>query len=184
MVFGDSLTSFIENGPDHDLFGGPDDSFLTDTLVANGHAASVSSLSGASTADLVHVTPKIPAPGANVLVIALGTNDRANDPATGKPPISVATALANVNAAIVQTAAECNIVVTVAETTPWGRLDQNAPAYNAGLRALPGVNVADWALLVAAHPEYLLPNEVHHTTAGAAAYMALFVDAVDACPID
>ena len=62
MVFGDSLTSFIENGPDHDLFGGPDDSFLTDTLVANGHAASVSSLSGASTADLVHVTPKIPRP--------------------------------------------------------------------------------------------------------------------------
>jgi lysophospholipase L1-like esterase len=181
MVFGDSLTSFVENGPDHDLRGGPDDSFLTDRLVVEGYTASVSSLIGAATGDLASVTPTIPAPGADVLLIALGSNDRSLDPTTGQAYVSVATAIANIDAAVAQTAAECNIVVTVAETTPWNGLNQTAPAYNAALRALPGVVVADWALVAASHPEYLRPNDVHHTTAGAAAYMDLFVDAVNAC---
>lgn len=175
MVFGDSLTSYIENGPGHDLFGGPDDTFLTDRLIVEGHPASVSSLIGAETGDLANVTPGIPEPGTDVLLIALGTNDRR------EARVTVDAAIANVNAAIARAAAECNIVVTVAETTTWGSLNLFAPAYNAALRALPGVVVADWASIAAAHPEYLAPNDVHHTTVGAAAYMELFVDAVDAC---
>jgi len=181
MVFGDSLTSYIENGPDHDLSGGPDDTFLTNRLIVEGHPASVSSLIGSVTGDLANATPGIPAPGTDVLLIALGTNDRGVDPNTGQAVVTADIAIANVNAAIASAAAECNIVVTVPETTTWKGLNLTAPAYNAALRALPGVVVADWASIAAAHPEYLRPNDVHHTTVGAAAYMELFVDAVDAC---
>ena len=174
LVFGDSLTHRLERGADND----PRKRLLTNDLVAGGYAASVSSMTGAKTLDLAAVVPTIPDPGPDILLISLGSNDmRVKDGATLTP---LATAIDNVRAAMTQVAAKCTVLVTVAETAPWG-LDTDAPAFNQALRALPNVVIADWAPLVAANPLFVTEDGVHHTDLGVGAYRDLYRNAIGSC---
>jgi len=177
MVFGDSLTYSIEHGPGW----GFNNQFLTDELVANGYSASISSWIGATTRDLPAVAPQVPAPGADIMVIALGSNDMRVNATTGTTAVPLAEALGHITTAIDEVGASCNVLVTVAETEPWG-LDTSAPTYNETLRNLPNVIIADWAPLVAANPDFVVGTDgVHLTPAGSDAYRALFHVAIDSC---
>jgi hypothetical protein len=51
--------------------------------------------------------------------------------ATGTTAVPLQEALGHIAASIDEVGASCNILVTIAETEPWG-LDTSAPAYNAG----------------------------------------------------
>ncbi len=178
VVFGDSQTYALEHGPGLD--DGNQFSFLTDDLVADGYAASVSALIGAETGDLAKVVPKIPEPGADIMLIALGSNDMRVDADAETSSVPLATAIEHVTTAAEQVGAGCTIVVTIAETAPWG-LDRSAPGFNQALRSIPGVVVADWAPLVQANPHYVGEDGVHQTEAGVAAYRNLFHEAIGSC---
>ncbi len=177
MVFGDSLTYRLEHGVGLDRehrF-----SHLTDELVASGRSASVAAMIGATTGDLGSVVGRVPAPGADVLLVELGTNDLLPR-SDGQPTIPVRTAIRNVRDAVDAVGAGCTVLVTVAETAVWG-LDELAPAYNDALRSIRGAVIADWAALVAAEPGYVGDDGIHLTDAGAAAMGSLFLDAIAAC---
>ncbi len=177
MVFGDSLTFQANHGTD----GGPPDqsvTFLTDQLVAAGYATSVASNFGATTEDLESVTGEIPEPGADILVIALGTNDL--HIVNAAPRSSVEASLVNLDRAILQAAASCVVLIGVADVDTWG-LSANADEFNTGLTERADV-YGNWATIIDAHPEYLRGDDnIHHTAAGAAAYRDLITTSVDAC---
>lgn len=71
--------------------------------------------------------------------------------------------------------------MTIAETEPWG-LDTSGPAYNAALRDLPSVVIANWATIVEANPHFVGTDGVHLTSSGSVAYRELFLTTIDSCP--
>lgn len=172
-VVGDSLVHHAELGPG----GRPGDPRrLSAELVAAGRRASVSSAVGADTPDLASITA-FPDPGAELLVVALGTNDM-------RAGLPIPTAIANIEAFVAVIAPRCTVVVTIVDEPSWG-LQELGPAFNAALVDLAAgrtdVVVADWASLAEANPGHLMPDGVHHTTAGQAAYRTLIVEGVAAC---
>lgn len=179
MIFGDSITYRLEHGPGLDRTN--QYTLLTDHLVVTGHSASVSAMIGAVTNGLDSVAQYVPAPGADILLIALGTNDMHVNTSTGTSYFTVEEAVANLSNAIDTIGAPCTILVTIAETEPWG-LDVTGPAFNRALRAMPDVRIADWAPVVEADPGLVVSDGVHLTDAGVAAYTALFDDAISTCP--
>ena len=172
-VIGDSLTFAAEYGP-----GLPDTADpatphdLSDALVDAGYAASLSALIGATTEDLVEL-PDWPEPVADVVVIALGSNDR------NEGAVPVTAMAANLEGYLARWPDACVVLVTIAETSPW-QLDVYAPEWNAHLASRADV-LADWTAVTVEHPEYLLSDGVHHTPDGRAAYRQLIVDSVGGC---
>jgi hypothetical protein len=172
-VVGDSLVRHAEFGPR----GRPGDPRrLSTALVDAGHRASLSSQVGADTPDLARITA-FPDPGADVLVVALGTNDMHR----GTP---IETAVAAIDEFIDVIGPRCTVLVTIIDEPSWG-LDVTAPPYNAALHDLAAVRgdavVVDWGAVADLHPEHLAADGVHHTDSGQAAYRQLIVDGVSAC---
>lgn len=99
---------------------------------------------------------------ARVWVVALGTNDV--NPTSGKPGEPDRTILA-----MLDEIGPGHVVVWV--NVHAGRSSANAAAFNARLAAIaaerPGMQVADWASLAAAHPEWMREDGVHNTAQGA-----------------
>lgn len=172
-VIGDSLTYQAEYGQDFKEIDDPTaPRDLTAAFVAAGFGVSTSLQIGADTFGLAQI-PEWPAPVADVVVIALGTNDRHDD----AHPLEQSQA--NLDTYLARWPDACVVLVTIAETPVWG-LDVYGPAWNAFLRERADV-LADWTPIAAAHPEYLLDDLVHHNAEGAAAYRTLMVDAAAQC---
>ena len=172
-VIGDSLTYQAEYGLDFKAIDDPTTPRdLTAAFLAAGFGVSTSLQYGATTFGLAQL-PDWPAPVADVVVIALGTNDRHDD----AHPLEQSQA--NLDTYLARWPDTCVVLVTIAETPVWG-LDVYGPAWNAFLRDRADV-VADWAAIAADHPEYLLDDLVHHNAEGAEAYRELIVGASKRC---
>jgi lysophospholipase L1-like esterase len=165
LVFGDSLT-YLANNEDA----------LTDQLVAAGYVASVSATGGATSQSLAADDLVEPEPGADITVIALGTNDIHLDIITS--PGDIGGYIARIQTAFDRYDAGCDVAVTTVESEPMAEL---APLMNDALEEMASVVVADWAAIVADHPEYLLEDGIHHTPGGQAAYRDLIESAVGEC---
>jgi lysophospholipase L1-like esterase len=172
-VIGDSLVYAAEYGPgtpDVNDPATPHD--LSDALVDAGYAASLSALIGAKTEDLVEL-PDWPDPVADIIVIALGSNDRRD----GTVPVTEMAA--DLEGYLARWPDACIVLVTIAATSPW-QLDVYGPEWNAYLASTADV-LADWTAVTVEHPEYLGSDGVHHTPDGQAAYRQLVVDSVSGC---
>lgn len=175
VVFGDSLTFEAQHGLATSL--DLSERMLSDELVGRGLGESVSAYPGADTGDLLPRADEVPPPGADVAVVALGTNDlRVVDDVT---PVDVAAVLSTVDAAVELIDADCIAFVGVAEVPAWG-LEQHAPRFNAELESRADV-FGDWAQLVDEHPGYLRRDGVHHSLEGSAAYRDLLADVAEEC---
>jgi len=173
-VVGDSLVhaAQFDGGNDPD----DPDRFLDDELAAGGYRSTVSARIGADTADLARL--EAPAEPADVVIVALGTNDLDRG-------VTVERAIANIVDFLDRLSPRCAAVVTVVVDAPdWG-LDVTAPPYNAALADLGATRddlvVADWATRSSSHPEWFAHDQVHHTEAGRAAYRQLVREAADEC---
>jgi lysophospholipase L1-like esterase len=175
-VIGDSLVQQSNTGGGID--GSDPDHYLQDDLTAAGYRVSLSAFIGATTKDLGAVLP-FPAPGPEIVVIGLGTNDVRNADQT-----TIGNAIGNIANYLDRRPTACTALITIIDEPGWG-LDVSAPLYNAALAQLAADRgntiIADWAAVADAHPEYLGVDGVHHTPLGQAAYRSLIVSAVDQC---
>lgn len=179
---GDSLTYIAEHGQPFDL----ERHRLTDRIEEeDGRRVSISALPGAVTDDLA-TQAEWPAVPMDIIAIALGTNDMHVDEQTGEPRTPLAVAEQNLTDYITAKNPGCVVAIGIAETEPWG-LDQTGPQWNSFLAQLAAENsdviYINWAADVAAHPEYVGADEVHHTEAGQAAYVQSFRDGVNECAL-
>lgn len=184
-VIGDSLTAFLEFEPDGGAFD-RNNRLLTQDYNDAGFSADVVAEIGATTDDLNTLdTESFP---TDITLIALGTNDMHTSVETGETQIPIETAQTNLNGYLGSITSSCVIIVGVAETETWG-LNVNGTEWNNRLeqiaadRNLSGLKTiyVDWAAQVAEHPEYLEPNNVHHTDAGKAAYRADMLQSAQDC---
>lgn len=153
VLFGDSNAKMAENAA-RPLWG---DVELTYNAVA-----------GAEIDDWAEEMAQVP-DGATVIV-ALGTNDIADDEA---PALDVAPALELLKG-------RCVVWVTVNEAgfDELG-LGDEARALNDRVRSEDGIEVQDWSAHAAA--AVLGPDHIHHTTAGNEAYARELVEAKELC---
>lgn len=83
--------------------------------------------------------------------------------------------------------ATCQRWVTVTETTPDVDFNEAARTINAGLAALAaeraGLELVDWAGAIAANPEWLAADGLHHTPEGQAALAGMLVEALRECTV-
>lgn len=158
---------------------------LADAFAAEGLQTSTVAVVGAHTGFLDSIE-SFPEPGADRLVVALGTNDLHVDAQTGESAIPIETAKDELVEYLLRTGAGCNVLVNVYEAPVWS-LHQTGPAWNAFLAGgIGGRNgevvswaVVDWHSIVAADPaRYLGPDGVHHTEEGRAAYRQAILDGV------
>ena len=179
-VAGDSQIYMAEHGTG-DLINLPL-AMLSSRITESGYQTSTSNMIGATTKDLNTLEPW-PEPGPDITVTALGVNDMHIDPNTGRRVVSLAAAKANLSQYLDRVDADCDVLVTIPETSPWG-LDKSAPAWNRFVAhkavAENGVLIP-WHTAVKDHPEYLTFDGVHATFEGQDAYRTLIVQAIDNC---
>jgi GDSL-like Lipase/Acylhydrolase family len=189
-VVGDSITVEAEEGVAFD----PTQHVLTDDLTRHGDGASVDAAIGADTNDLFKkpfTSAPFPAPGPDILVMALGTNDahppRLNGTFVGTAPqVPLSQSKSNLETYLASSPATCVILVNVYTNVRSWSLDVNGPLYNQMLDAISAnssgrVRVADWNALATRHPEWLSHGGPHLTTTGVSAYRGLIELSVAAC---
>jgi hypothetical protein len=182
-VVGDSEIFQLEHVSGFDAYH-----LMTDQLVAAGYRATSSSMIGATTTDLFELMSTQgggwPSPGPQILVTALGVNDRRINPSTGVSVVPLETSVATLELYLDATAAQCDVLMETPETTPWG-LNVTAPAWNDELARIAAERngvVVDWSAAVAANPNYVNPyDQVHQTGDGKQAYYAMIASAVGEC---
>jgi hypothetical protein len=158
---------------------------LTDRLSAIGCHVSTSDFIGASTPDLFGANHSsfdgFPAPGADIQVIALGTND------AHRRAVPVDRYEANLRRyidALPETT--CIWLVNIyTGATSWG-LDVTGPAYNDAQKHIASdhanVRIADWNAIAHAHPSYFRdPTQPHANAAGQQAYRDVITLATALC---
>lgn len=185
-VVGDSLTWQAEHGSVSTTDPYYERHALTDQLNANGYAARIAARSGADTRSLSMWGKWQSAP--DVIVMALGTNDRRYEPKPGMVPAGFPFQLhisqPNVVNYLNHCPNACVVYVGVVEAANRWRHNVYGPYWNYWLRqraaATNGVFV-DWWSEAKAHPEWFTSDLLHHTAAGQAAYRNAITNAVDSC---
>ncbi len=185
-VAGDSQIYQAENDPSNSLTTAI--SALKDPVTAENYQVSKSTLIGANTSDLLANPntaftgwPSVP----DIAVEDLGTNDLHVGPNTNQSYITLADAEKNLSQYLVNTGAQCNVLIEVVETTPWG-LDKTAPAWNAYLAQKviddPSHNVlVPWKDIVASNPAYVGTDGVHQTSTGRAEFRSAILGGINQC---
>jgi hypothetical protein len=183
-VVGDSLTYQAEHGT------APDPSYathiLTDELNTAGYATRVAARSGADTRSLRMWAGWQTPP--DIVVMALGTNDRRWAPVPGMVPTGFPFQLhisqPNVVNYLNHWPNTCMVLVGVTERPNKWRHDVYGPYWNRWLRYYAGLRggvFVDWAGISAGHPEWFVADQLHHTAAGQAAYRAAITKGVESC---
>lgn len=192
-VYGDSLTAHLEHRlPVENPVFDREQQYLTEAFNERGYQADIVAEIGASTTDLATLDMSVVEP-ADIEIIALGTNDNHVDPVTGLPAVSFEQAQINLNNHLELLTPQCVVFVGNAETTAWG-LHQTAAVWNDHLEQTArqrnesgqGQTIfVDWAEQVRANPTYVDPvDQVHMLPDGHNAYMAVMLDAADACVLN
>lgn len=180
-VIGDSLVVLTQVGLPID----PDARKLTDAITGLGFYESTSEHFGATTDDLFGADDSrfvgFPSPGADIQIIALGTNDAHDN------YVPVDRYEANLRRWIdTRIAGTCFGLVNVfTGTTRWG-LNVTGPAYNDAIARIvadhPNVHLIDWNSYALAHPElYPNPPGPHPNAAGEDAYRLFITLGAEGC---
>src|SRR5689334_21833908 len=130
-VIGDSITVEAQEGVTFDTTK----HVLTDDLTSHGYGASVDAVVGADTNDLFKAPftdAPFPAPGPDILVMALGTNDAHPPVVNGTfvgtdPRVPLAQSQSNLETYLASSPATCVVLVNVYTNVPSWSLDVNGP---------------------------------------------------------
>lgn len=185
-IEGDSLTHSSHRGQGSEAQG----TAFTDQLTQLGYRSGVAATIGATSEDLAG-RRSWPLPGADILVIALGTNDgRMN--AEGEPSVELNHYQSNIEEYVESQDPDCLVTVGVREELSWG-LDITGPGINQRLQQIAlsrdGIFV-DWNRLSDEAGEGVIgPDGIHWDwtltstpdAKGAVAYRSAIIDGVNEC---
>lgn len=179
-IQGDSLTYQADNDSTV-LDNGDEFRYLRDQFVEAGYSVSMTGYVGGNYEDATGWVQDIPDPGADVLMLALGTNDLHVD--EDGAPFTVDEVTDNLLSILDGGHADCYVVVTMyTGVEAWG-LDVDGPQFNANVKDIASVrenvHVADWNATV--QPGYNQPDDPHHTSEGRAAYRDFLVESAGLC---
>src|SRR3954454_7675062 len=120
------------------------------------------------------------APAAAVVV--LGTNDARNGPTSGDDLASIRRVVRSLGEV------PCVRWTTVNESSRFADLNDGARVINQELheqaQQRPNFGVIEWGAELAAHPEWLDPDGIHHSPEGQAAFVQRLAAALRACVVD
>lgn len=160
---------------------------LTQAITARGWEPAVHGVGGSSTFEIRGFYSNEIADADAVLFVA-GANDVVWVEDQPDLPAAVAALRSQFEAAMVDMAdVDCVVWPTVIETPNfyWAGPDPGARAVNDLIRSVAAVNpnvvVVDWAAASAGHPEWFIPDLLHHSPQGEAEFRRLLLDAAAGC---
>jgi len=176
-VVGDSLVEFQEDASPT----------MTEGVRQRGWAPAVQGVGGSSTFE-IRTFYRDEIAGADGVVFVAGANDVPRIEDEPDQAAAVGRLRQQFDAAMADMAgARCVVWPTVIEAPNfyWAGPTYAATAVNDLIRseaaAHPSVRVVDWSSLSAPHPEWFIPDLLHHTPAGEAAFRQALLDAMADC---
>jgi lysophospholipase L1-like esterase len=141
----------------------------------------VEAIYGLTANDAIPATQRLLANGPAAVVVVLGTND-ARDGATAGDDIAAVRRVAERLQGV-----PCIRWMSINEASRFPAMNVEAHAINAELRRLsatePHFGVVPWASEIAGHPSWLLPDGLHHSAEGQAAFARRIRAAFQDCRI-
>jgi len=154
---------------------------IRDSLGRAGWKVLIDAFPGRTTADQIPAMRYASSDPARVVIIELGTNDAIQ---ISEGHLEPAHAFASIDQALDLFAGRCIVWVTP-DRDPQRRGAMNGTRIAAELTAQaakrPNLHIADFASVLADHPEYLLDDQVHLTDDGSQALADLMTDAIATC---